>query len=338
MARGFTKKDKIVKFDGCYHGHSDSLLVKAGSGATTFSIPDSEGIPREIVRNTISVQYNNLFSFEKIVKKEKDIACVIVEPVAANMGLVLPKDNFLKGLREITEENDILLIFDEVITGFRLCYGGAQEYYKIKPDLTCLGKIIGGGFPVGAFGGRDDIMKMLSPEGPVYQAGTLSGNPIAMKAGYETLRILKKRSIYTELRKKSESLRDGLMEMTIDNKMDIFITGIESVLCVFFTTNEVYDYDSAKKSDTTKYSKFFNSMLNSGIYIPPSQFETMFLSAAHKKNDIARILDAFETFCQKVSSKQPFPRNSFAVSGPKKAKPFSGRKRLAKITFDGTFQ
>lgn len=291
LARGFTGKKKIVKFDGCYHGHSDSMLVKAGSGMATI-ITDSEGIPEEIVKNTISLPYNNTEILEDFIKKNEDIACVIIEPVAGNMGVVLPDKNFLEGLRGITEDKGILLIFDEVITGFRLCYGGAQNYFGIEPDLTCLGKIIGGGFPVGAYGGRDDIMSLVSPEGPVYQAGTLAGNPVALTAGIETLKILKKRKIYNDLSEKSKMLVDGLKGITRDNGVEVFISQIESLFSLFFIKKRVYDYETAKKSDTGMYRRFFNKMLSSGILLPPSQFEAMFLSSAHTNEDITRILDA----------------------------------------------
>lgn len=291
LARGFTGKKKIVKFDGCYHGHSDSMLVKAGSGMATI-ITDSKGIPEEIVKNTISLPYNNTEILEDFIKKNEDIACVIIEPVAGNMGVVLPDKNFLEGLRGITEDKGILLIFDEVITGFRLCYGGAQNYFGIEPDLTCLGKIIGGGFPVGAYGGRDDIMSLVSPEGPVYQAGTLAGNPVALTAGIETLKILKKRKIYNDLSEKSKMLVDGLKGITRDNGVEVFISQIESLFSLFFIKKRVYDYETAKKSDTGMYRRFFNKMLSSGILLPPSQFEAMFLSSAHTNEDITRILDA----------------------------------------------
>ncbi len=293
LARGFTGKKKIVKFDGCYHGHSDSMLVKAGSGMATI-ITDSKGIPEEIVKNTISLPYNNTEILEDFIKKNEDIACVIIEPVAGNMGVVLPDKNFLEGLRGITEDKGILLIFDEVITGFRLCYGGAQNYFGIEPDLTCLGKIIGGGFPVGAYGGRDDIMSLVSPEGPVYQAGTLAGNPVALTAGIETLKILKKRKIYNDLSEKSKMLVDGLKGITRDNGVEVFISQIESLFSLFFIKKRVYDYETAKKSDTGMYRRFFNKMLSSGILLPPSQFEAMFLSSAHTIRDIEDILTAAE--------------------------------------------
>lgn len=292
LARGFTGKSKVVKFDGCYHGHSDSMLVKAGSGLA--GRPDSLGVPEAVAKDTISLPYNNLEAVESVLNKKTDIACVIVEPVCGNMGVVPPKDGFLEGLREATEKNDVLLIFDEVITGFKLCYGGAQDYFKVKSDLTCLGKIIGGGFPVGAFGGRKDIMDYLAPEGGVYQAGTLSGNPVALTAGLTTLNILKDKNVYSRLERITGSLLRGLNEIVEDHNVDVHVSGVESMLCVYFTPNEVTDYESAKTSDLSKYSLFFNKMLSRGVYLPPSQFESMFLSAAHSSEDMDFTLDAAE--------------------------------------------
>ncbi|MBU4265987.1 MAG: glutamate-1-semialdehyde 2,1-aminomutase [Candidatus Altiarchaeales archaeon] len=302
LARGFTGKKKIIKFEGCYHGHFDPLLVKAGSGAMTLSMPDSKGVPPESIENTILLPYNDLDEFEKAVKKTDDISCVIVEPVAGNMGVIPPKDGFLQGMREITRDNDILLIFDEVITGFRLCYGGAQDYYKISPDITCLGKVIGGGFPVGAYGGRADIMEYIAPEGPVYQAGTLSGNPIALTAGLTTLELLKDGGVYENLRKNSKRLRDGIREIATEAGVDAFVSGAESMSCIFFTPDAIHDYKSAKKSDTKKYAAFFNKMLEEGILLPPSQFESLFISDAHTKEDIDTIIEATEKGFAEVKS------------------------------------
>lgn len=299
LARGYTNRNKILKFDGCYHGHADSLLVKAGSGLATMGIPDSLGVPEDIAKHTITVPYNDLDAVRRAIAEHgKDMACIIVEPVAANMGVVPPRQGFLEGLRKITEENGILLIFDEVITGFRIAYGGAQEYYGIKPDLTCLGKIIGGGLPVGAYGGRRDIMEKIAPLGPVYQAGTLSGNPLAVTAGIETLRLLKK-EVYKELEKKSAYLAEGLADAAKRAGCPAYHTRIGSVLCTFFTSNEVYDYASAKTSDTKAYARFFFAMLQKGINLAPSQFEAMFLSTAHTEREIERTIrisyDAFKT-------------------------------------------
>ncbi len=299
LARGYTNRNKILKFDGCYHGHADSLLVKAGSGLATMGIPDSLGVPEDIAKHTITAPYNDLDAVKRAVAEHgKDMACIIVEPVAANMGVVPPRQGFLEGLRKITEENGILLIFDEVITGFRIAYGGAQEYYGIKPDLTCLGKIIGGGLPVGAYGGRRDIMEKIAPLGPVYQAGTLSGNPLAVTAGIETLKLLKK-GVYKELEKKSAYLAEGIKGAAKKAGCPAYHTRVGSILCTFFTSNNVIDYASAKTSDTKAYARFFFAMLEKGINLAPSQFEAMFLSTAHTEREIERTIkisyDAFKT-------------------------------------------
>jgi len=309
LSRGFTGKDKVVKFSGCYHGHSDGLLVHAGSGLATYGVPDSAGVPKDFARNTIVLPYNDLEAVETIAKAEgEEIACIIVEPVAGNMGLVLPKEGFLKGLRKICTEYDIILIFDEVITGFRLIYGGAQDLFGVKPDLTCLGKVIGGGFPVGAYGGRAEIMQMLSPEGPVYQAGTLSGNPVAMAAGLATLKVLAEDSgIYQDLETKARRLCEGLKDNSQRCGVKIFSTQIGSMFCIFFIEVDVIDYKTAKTSDASKYSKFFNAMLKEGIYLPPSQFETLFLSVAHTNEDIEKTLNAssyaFEIACNTLAKR-----------------------------------
>lgn len=293
VARGYTKRDKIIKFEGCYHGHSDSLLVKAGSGATTLGIPDSLGIPTNLAKDTIVLPYNDLEIAKEIIKKEgEQIACVIVEPIAANMGLILPKEGFLQGLREITQQYGILLIFDEVITGFRVAYGGAQQLYGIKPDITCLGKIIGGGFPVGAYGGKKEIMEMVAPVGKVYQAGTLSGNPIAMHAGLYTINLLAQSNVYEELDRKTTFLIEGLQSSAKSYGLDLFFTKIGSLFCIFFSDEEIVDYQTANKSDTNKYATYFREMLNQKIYLPPSQFETGFVSIAHTQEDIERTIEA----------------------------------------------
>ncbi|QHQ62436.1 glutamate-1-semialdehyde 2,1-aminomutase [Anaerocolumna sedimenticola] len=289
-ARGFTKKDMIIKFRGCYHGHSDGLLVKAGSGALTQAVPDSAGVPKSYTENTLIAEYNDKSSVQQLFEEYKGkIAAVIVEPVAANMGVVLPEEDFLPFLRNITNENGSLLIFDEVITGFRLGIGGAQEYYKIKPDLTTLGKIVGGGMPIGAYGGRKDIMQMVSPLGPVYQAGTLSGNPVATAAGIKTLEILYENpGLYTEMQLKAIQLADAFAERSKDKKEPIQVNQIGSLICAFFTDYKVKDYNSAVTSDTVKYADYFGKMMDKGIYIAPSQFEAMFVSAAHTEEDIRR--------------------------------------------------
>lgn len=284
-ARGYTRRDKILKFKGCYHGHSDGLLVKAGSAALTTSVPDSAGVPEDYTKNTLVALYNDEASVEALFKAEPEgIAAVIVEPVAANMGVVLPKTGFLEFLREITKRYGALLIFDEVITGFRLALGGAQEYYHVIPDLTTLGKIVGGGMPIGAYGGRREIMQMVSPVGPVYQAGTLSGNPIATTAGIETLRILKEDpGIYQRLEMKAERIAKEVREAA-GNK--VCVNQIGSLLSIFFTSCKVTDYESAVSSDTKQYAKYFGYLLDRGIYVAPAQFEAMFLSDAHTKEDV----------------------------------------------------
>ena len=302
LARGFTNRNKILKFEGCYHGHADSLLVKAGSGLATMGVPDSAGVPDDLAKHTLTVAYNDLDAVKKTVAEHgKDMACIIIEPVAANMGVVPPKEGFLEGLRKVTAENNILLIFDEVITGFRLSYGGAQEYYGIKPDLTCLGKIIGGGLPIGAYGGRRDIMEKIAPLGAVYQAGTLSGNPVAVTAGIETLKLLKK-GVYKELEKKSAYLAEGIKDAAKKAGVSAYHTRVGSILCTFFTQNNVIDYASAKTSDTKAYSRFFLAMLEKGINLAPSQFEAMFLSTAHTEREIERTIKiAYEAFKAAIS-------------------------------------
>lgn len=293
LARGYTKREKIIKFEGCYHGHADSLLVKAGSGVATLGIPGSPGIPEKLAELTITIPFNNMEEVESTVNLYgDDIACIIVEPVPGNMGVVSPIPGFLEGLREITRKRDILLIFDEVISGFRLTYGGFQNIAGIKPDLTCLGKIIGGGLPVGAFGGRKDIMERLAPTGPVYQAGTLSGNPLAMAAGIATLKILKEDAGYKELDRKADHLCRE-MKMLFDRKgIPICINRVGSMFTIFFTQEKVFDFESANKSDTKLFAAYFRKMLKNGINIPPSQFETSFLSFAHTDEDIERTLNA----------------------------------------------
>jgi glutamate-1-semialdehyde 2,1-aminomutase len=297
VARGFTGRDKILKFRGCYHGHSDGLLVKAGSGAMTQAVPDSLGVPADYSKNTLVAEYNDLSSVEKLFDSYgKDIAAIIVEPVAANMGVVPPEEGFLQGLRDITEKHGSLLIFDEVITGFRLSLGGAQEYYGIKPDLTTLGKIIGGGMPMAAYGGRKDIMEVVAPLGGVYQAGTLSGNPIATTAGIETLKILieeNKNGLYNKISESTAKLAETA-KAALGKKACVNQVG--SLMSIFFTGEKVYDYNSALKADTSAYADYFGFMLDKGIYLAPSQFEAMFVSAAHSAEDINYTCDAIKEF------------------------------------------
>ncbi len=300
VARGFTGRDKTIKFEGCYHGHADGLLVKAGSGATTFGVPDSPGVPRAYAKNTITLPFNNINAFKSIIQNEwKNIACVIVEPVVGNIGCVLPKLDFLETLRKLTSSYGIVLIFDEVMTGFRVSYGGAQAFYNIKPDMTCLGKVIGGGLPVGAYGGKKEIMAMVSPEGPVYQAGTLSGNPLAMTAGITTLRILSKKGVYERLEKMSSLLEEGLIDAGKKAGIKTKFYRAGTMFCTYFTEKEVIDYPTAKLSDTVRFSKFFSAMLKRGIYLAPSQFEAGFLSLAHSVKDIDRtVRAAYESFLE----------------------------------------
>ena len=302
LARAFTKRDKILKFDGCYHGHSDGLLVKAGSGVATLGLPDSPGVPSGYAANTLIASYNNLCQVEEIFDEHQDIAAVIVEPIAANMGVVVPQPMFLEGLRAITESQGALLIFDEVITGFRVAYGGAQELYRVKPDLTCLGKIIGGGLPVGAYGGRDEIMSMVAPSGSVYQAGTLSGNPLAMSAGIATLEALRRGGVYEELERKSRRLETGIVRAVESCGATVATARIGSLITAFFTSNLPADYESARRADTARFAKFFNALLERGVYWPPSQFEAAFISLAHSEDDIDATISAIEKAMSLVSS------------------------------------
>ncbi|MGE5544718.1 MAG: glutamate-1-semialdehyde 2,1-aminomutase [Bacillota bacterium] len=287
LARAYTRRDKIVKFTGCYHGHADSFLIQAGSGLLTGGVPTSPGVPAGLINDTIVCRYNDLDSVRLVFDKMgATIAAVIIEPMAGNMGLVLPDVEFLYGLRELTADNGALLIFDEVITGFRVTYGGLQNLLGIHPDLTCLGKIIGGGLPVGAYGGRKEIMRLMAPEGPVYQAGTLSGNPLAVAAGIATLRTLKTGEIYDDLEVKTYLLETQLRTVFEETGVPVAINRYGSMFSLFFTEEEVTDYESALKADTKTYSRFFAGMLERGIYLPPSQFEVCFVSSAHEMRDI----------------------------------------------------
>jgi len=296
LARAFTGKEKIIKFEGCYHGHADSLLVKAGSGSSTFGVPSSLGVNKSVARDTIAIPFNDIEKVEEAIKKEKaNIACVIVEPIPANMGVILPKMGFLKRLRKVTKENGVVLIFDEVITGFRVALGGAQEIFEIKPDLTILGKILGGGLPIGAFGGRREIMGLLSPDGPVYQAGTLSGNPVAVEAGINTIRALAKNNIYDKLNALGAGLELGLNQIINRSKRRITAQRFGSLFTLFFTDKkEIIDYEGASKCDLDKFSWFFRGMLCQGVYFAPSQFEANFISIKHTTADIKKTLKAAE--------------------------------------------
>ncbi|MGA1790724.1 MAG: glutamate-1-semialdehyde 2,1-aminomutase [bacterium] len=293
LARGYTGRDKIIKFEGCYHGHVDSLLVKAGSGATTLGIPDSKGIPSSLAQETITLPFNDLTAIKRVFQDSaRNIAAVILEPVAGNMGVIPPEKGFLEELRKLTERFDILLIFDEVMTGFRLSSGGAQKIYGITPDLTCLGKIIGGGLPVGAFGGKKEIMEYLAPIGPVYQAGTLSGNPIAMSAGIKTLELLKDKGVYRQLEEKGKTLEKGIQKAAKGAKLDIRVQRVGSMLCPFFTSEKVIDYQTAKRCDTKLYARFFWALVEHGVYVPPSQFEAHFISLAHDDEVLDKTIEA----------------------------------------------
>lgn len=298
VARGYTKRDKIIKFAGCYHGHSDGLLTQAGSGALTAGIPDSAGVPEGYTRDTLSAVYNDLSSVEELfVEFPTEIACVVVEPVAANMGVVLPAEGFLEGLRGLCTRYGALLLFDEVITGFRICFGGAQEYFGVTPDLTAYGKIIGAGMPVGAYGGKREIMEMVAPTGPVYQAGTLSGNPVAMAAGFTQLSILKEHPEYYEaLHKKADDFFGRLQEIVVQTGVPCQVNHIASLGCLFFTEELVTDYRSAKTSDTKAYAAYCNVMLEQGIYFAPAQFEAMFLSMAHTQKQLTKTLNCMEEY------------------------------------------
>jgi glutamate-1-semialdehyde 2,1-aminomutase len=293
LARAYTGRKKIIKFEGCYHGHVDSLLVKAGSGLATFGIPATPGVPEELTSHTLNLPFNDFSAVEKaFLEYGKEIAAVIVEPIPGNMGVVLPEKGFLEFLREITQKYEALLIFDEVITGFRIGPSGAQGKYGINPDLTCLGKIIGGGLPVGAYGGKEEIMNLVSPEGPVYQAGTLSGNPIAVAAGIATLKELLKPGTYERLEYISEKLEKGIREVLKELKLPYQINRAGSMLTLFFTEKEVKDFQGALTSDTEKFAIFWQKMLEEGIYLPPSQFEAWFVSLAHGEKEIEKTVSA----------------------------------------------
>jgi len=294
LARGFTGREKIIKFEGCYHGHGDSFLSRAGSGVATLGLPDSPGVTKSTAADTLNAKFNDIKSVQDLVEQNKDeIAAVFIEPVAGNMGCVPADKEFLQSLRELCTAEKILLVFDEVMTGFRLAKGGAQEIYNITPDLTAFGKIIGGGLPVGAYGGRREIMEMIAPSGAVYQAGTLSGNPLAMTAGLETLKAIDEdEDFYTDLAESCEYLYDGIKNVLEESNLNYTFNSVGSMFTLFFTDEKVVDFDSAKKSDTKLFSAYFNRMLESGIYLPPSQFEACFVSAAHNKLDFDKTIEA----------------------------------------------
>ena len=303
LARGYTGRKMIIKFDGCYHGHADSFLVKAGSGVATLGIPGSPGVPEDIVKNTLSIPYNDFEILEKTLRDTSlDIACVIIEPVAGNMGVIVPDMAFLRKLRELTAELGIVLIFDEVITGFRLALGGAQERFGILPDLTCLGKIIGGGLPVGAYGGKKEIMDMVAPDGPVYQAGTLSGNPLAMAAGLAMLKVVRRPGFYAELEEKSDWFAEKLAKIGAKAPVPTVLNRIGSMMTCFFTDAPVTDFTSAMKADTQRYAQHFRNMLASGIWLAPSQFEATFISAAHEQTHLQQALYAVEASLAKLAA------------------------------------
>jgi glutamate-1-semialdehyde 2,1-aminomutase len=293
VARGFTGRSKLVKFEGCYHGHADSLLVKAGSGGATFGVPDSLGVPAELARLTLTAPFNDLDAVKAMLDAEgRDVAAVILEPVVGNMGVVPPAPGFLAGLRELTQRHGALLVFDEVITGFRVAYGGAQARYGVTPDLTILGKIIGGGLPVGAYGGRREVMERISPLGGVYQAGTLSGNPLAVTAGLETLRALREPGVYDTLESRAAALEAGLREAAARAGVAATVNRVGSMLTGFFTDGPVTDWTSAARADRARYGAFFHAMLDRGVYLAPSQFEAAFLSLAHSPDDVAATVEA----------------------------------------------
>jgi glutamate-1-semialdehyde 2,1-aminomutase len=302
LARAVTGRKKILKFDGGYHGHVDSLLVKAGSGGATFNVPDSAGVPAEVTQLTVSVPYNHLDAVTNAFDEHGDeVAAVIVEPVAGNMGCVPPADGFLQGLRAICDERGALFIFDEVMTGFRVSYGGAQELYGVKPDITTLGKIIGGGMPIGAYGASKKIMQTVSPLGPMYQAGTLSGNPVAVAAGKSTLGVLKNSSIYRDLEERSAEFQDGVRRSAEKHGVPITFNRVGSMWTIFFTEGPVTDWESANKSNRDKFARFFHVMLAEGVYLPPSQMESAFFSAAHAKKDIQQLIDRADRALKKVA-------------------------------------
>ena len=293
VARGYTGRDKILKIDGCYHGHVDYLLAKAGSGVATFGLSDSGGVPEDFARNTLTVPFNNTDAVREAIEANPDeIACLILEPIMGNMGIIPPQDGYLNELREITEQHDVVLIFDEVITGFRVAYGGAQTRYNVTPDMTCLGKIIGGGLPVGAYGGKQEIMQCVAPEGDVYQAGTLSGNPLAVTAGITTLKKLAEPSVYEQLESRAATLAEGLAEATEKHNVDAWHSRVGSMLMLYFTPETVTDADGARTADTERFREYFWGLAEHGVYVAPSQFEAGFVSLVHSEDDINKTVQA----------------------------------------------
>jgi glutamate-1-semialdehyde 2,1-aminomutase len=303
LARGFTGRDKIIKFEGCYHGHGDSFLSKAGSGVATLGLPDSPGVTKSTAKDTLNARYNNIASVAQLVDENKgEIAAIFIEPVAGNMGCVPAGADFLRAVRDLCTSENIVLIFDEVMSGFRVAKGGAQELYGIKPDLTTFGKVIGGGLPVGAYGGRRNIMQMIAPAGPVYQAGTLSGNPLAMTAGIETLKIIDEdENFYSRLEDISSDLESGFRDAMGEMGLNYTLNRVGSMFTLFFTESAVKDFDSAKTSDTVKFAAYFSAMLHAGIYLPPSQFEACFVSIAHEKEDLDKTVAAVRQALANVS-------------------------------------
>ncbi|HEY2920547.1 MAG TPA: glutamate-1-semialdehyde 2,1-aminomutase [Candidatus Binatia bacterium] len=300
LARAFTGRTKIIKFDGCYHGHSDSLLVKAGSGVATLGLPDSPGVPPGFARETLSAKYSEIMSVQRLFKRHpREIAAVIIEPICGNMGVIPPRADFLLELRDMTKSNRALLIFDEVITGFRVAPGGAQQVFNVKPDITCLGKILGGGFPLAGFGGRREIMDLLAPVGPVYQAGTLSGNPVAVAAGLATLRLLAHPGTYEVLETKGKKLEEGFRSILSKRHMHAMINRFGSMMTLFFGIDRVITPDDARKCDRRQYSRFFHGMLKRGVYLPPAPFETMFVSLAHSQSDLSQTIAAFDDWAKR---------------------------------------
>jgi glutamate-1-semialdehyde 2,1-aminomutase len=300
LARAFTGRTKIIKFDGCYHGHSDSLLVKAGSGVATLSLPDSAGVPHGFARETLSATYNEIMSVQRLFKRHpREIAAVIVEPVCGNMGVIPPRAEFLSELRDITKRNRAFLIFDEVITGFRVALGGAQQLFKVTPDLTCLGKVLGGGFPLAAFGGRREIMDLLAPVGPVYQAGTLSGNPVAVAAGLATLRQLARPGTYEVLETKAQKLEEGFRAIFSKYQLRATINRFGSMMTVFFGIDRAMTPDEARRCDRRQFARFFHGMLKRGVYLPPAPFEAMFVSLAHSESDLSQTIAAFDDWAKR---------------------------------------
>jgi len=301
LARGYTGRDKIIKIDGCYHGHVDYLLAKAGSGVATFGLSDSGGVPEDFARNTLTVPFNNPEAVKTTINANPDeIACLILEPIMGNMGIIPPRDGYLNELRKITEQHGIVLIFDEVITGFRIAYGGAQSFYNVTPDMTCLGKVIGGGLPVGAYGGKREIMQCVAPEGDVYQAGTLSGNPLAVTAGITTLNKLSEPGVYEQLETNASALANGLAEATNKHGIDAWHSRVGSMLMLYFTSETVTDGDGARTADTERYQKYFWGLMESGVYVAPSQFEAGFVSLVHSGEDINTTVHAASEVISKL--------------------------------------